>query len=241
MHRQLFGLLILLTNVWGAESAQGGFVFVSSRAAIGGTDVIDWATLGAPGDQLTNLNPLPVTSNNGVNVDVTMAVGWFQLVKQPGWVGNFDPSDTLLWTNGFGNFGYSGYGMAGPMTLTFDQTLAAAGMQVQGNLHGPFTARIQALDALGNVLASFDSNGLSNGANNNSAIFVGIAATDGDTFSQLRLGLIAGSGDFAVNQVDFATASAVPEPASLTLFSLGGLGLAVARRRRPLPATSDRR
>ena len=99
-------------------------------------------------------------------------------------------------------------------------------MQVQRNNPGTFTALIEALDAGGNVLASFTEIGNSTTAHDGSAIFIGVQSTSAD-IHQIRIG-ITSVQDFAINRFDFTPglqATPVPAPPALTLLGTAAVSL----------------
>jgi hypothetical protein len=105
-----------------------------------------------------------------------------------------------------------------PTTLDFGATaVAAGGAQIQSSRYGKFTAQVQALDASGNVLASFTEVGDSTGAGDNSAIFIGISSSSAN-IHQIALSLTHAvlhlTGDFAINQFDFRTGPLAATPAA---------------------------
>src|SRR5262249_27221668 len=145
---------------------------VTSRSALAGTDSIDW---GQFGDAFAGVpNPSTATSAGGVSVTVSQAGGDFERRDQSsgGWNGNFSDGEKLLWTRDGGN---------GPMTLDFGSHLVnRGGANIQRDIFGDFTATIEALDAMGNVLASFTEAGTSNDHADGSAIFIGIKSDNVD-------------------------------------------------------------
>jgi hypothetical protein len=200
---------------------------VTSRDALGATDSLSWGSLPKGG-------PFPggfaIATDAGLYL--TVVGGPFQHIDQSsGWNGNFTPGDALLDNTGHG-----------PVMLSFTQPyVTAVGTQIQGGAFGPFTARIEALDAANNVLASFTFDGVSSAAADGSAPFIGIRSDE--PFARVRFSLAWASDDpasFAINRVDVAHGAViVPEPGAFVLAGLGaGLltcGVGSRWRRRSAP------
>ena len=211
MRQWIRGVVALAVVGAAAGSGEAGFVLLNSRAT-GGADSIGFGQLGANG---MVANPSSVTSAGGVGASVSKASGDFQLSTQgagSGFAGNFASGDRVLST---------ATAAGGPLTIDFADAFAvtSAGSQFQTNFYGAFTARVEALSALGAVLASFTFSGNSNDANDNSAVFAGIRATEGDHFDKLRFTGLTAAGqpnNFSINQVSL---------------SAGAAGLGLARRR----------
>jgi hypothetical protein len=209
------GLVLALSG-----PAQASLTEVTSRAALGGTDFVDWGQLGA------SFTPVPsgstVTSNLGRTLTITDDLGGPMQRRDQGngWNGNFAPGDHLLWMNSPGQ---------GPLTLTISglPLLSAIGTQIQADFFGAFTAKIEAFDSSHTSLGSFTEDGNSQPTNDNSAIFLGVRSSSADIAS-IVYSLTAATNDvrdFAINQLDFSS-QAVPEPS--TLVSLGVMGLCAA-------------
>jgi hypothetical protein len=220
------GLLLALSS-----QAQASLSLVTSRGALGGTDFVDWGTLGPAFTDV--LNGSTVTSNLGRTLSITDDLGGNMQRRDQGtgWNGNFAPGDHLLWMNQPGQ---------GPLTLTISglPLLSAIGSQIQADFFGAFTAKIEAFDSAHNSLGSFTEDGVSNANGDNSAIFLGVRSTSADIASIVYslTAAVNDTRDFAINQLDF-TSQAVPEPS--TLVSLGLMGLCTAGfalRRRILTA-----
>jgi hypothetical protein len=207
--------------------ATADFMLVTSRAALGGTDLIDWGQLGPPTPPHAEVpNPSQVVSNGGVSFTITETSPGlnFARVDQgagPGigpWFGNFAPGDHLLYTGTF--YG----GGSGPISLSSNgPALYAMGAQIDTFLFGLVQATIVALDANGRIVGEVSANGINNGQADNSALFIGIRSTI--PFTTVDFG--AAGNNLAINQVSLSTspAATVPEPASVILLALGAVGL----------------
>jgi hypothetical protein len=192
-----------------------GFSLVTSRTALAGTDSVDWSTLFPT---TSPVNPFTILSTAGRSISVSKAIaGNFATnVECPaspgcGWGGNFAPGDTILLTNASGSFLTKS---DNPITLNFGTTaVAAGGAQIQTEVQDPFTAKVEAFDANGVRLASFTEHGNSTGAEDNSAIFIGISSTSAN-ISRIALSISAGDfkGDFAINKFDFRTSPVAAGP-----------------------------
>lgn len=205
---------------------------VSSRAALGGNDTLDW---GVAGPSFANLgNPFSVTSNGGIGVTVSKSSGTFRRMTQDAsqnttgsWLGNFAAGDSVLWTD------TTLTGGPGPVDITFGAAVGGAGLQVMANIDGAFDGTIDAFDAANNPIFHGTFAGFGSNLQDNSAVFVGVK---NNIANIKRLRINAGTGDFAVNKLSLVqdSAAVVPEPASLALALPGVLpiGLMALRRRK---------
>lgn len=231
-------------------ASASSLTLVTSRAAIGGTDSIDWGQLGAAISEVPN--PSTVTSSGGLNAIVSKPTAAHGLSRvdqiaggqppsTPGWKGNFAVGDHLL-TPFFGE--------AGPITIDFGSHLVAGGgVQINSEnfdsttqtfLPGPFTASVEAFDGTGTSLGTFTEVGNETYTANNTAIFIGVLSSQ-QNIRKLVFGVTQQLGnepDFAINALSIADSPpANPAPTPLAACGgsalLSGLALVAAVRRRP--------
>lgn len=231
--------IAFLGLILAACSGQAPAGIILSRAALNGTDFVDWSTLGPAALIPSISNPAAFISNGGVNgiVSVTTGDPFGRRDQDPPlvqnfWSGNFNPGDHLLWT---------ATDMLGQnsvkMILDFgSQGITRGGAQIQPSYTGGnFEARISAFDLNDVLLGSYTRFGVSDQGYDNSAIFVGVEGIG--VIHKIEFSLESApsdnTGGFAINQFDFSP-TAVPEPSSLALCGIGAIGLFIrtARRRR---------
>ena len=226
----VLGLCLVLGS---AATSNAAVVGVTSFADLGADDSLDWGQLG-PATTWIN-KPATVTSGwGGLTASVDTAGTGFQRIDQgsPAFNGNFAAGTALLWTSGQGP----------DITIDLSQPVYGAGAQIQSNWYGAFTAQIQELDGIGNVIASFTENGLSNAQADGSAIFIGLKSSLQD-ITRLRFILTSASkapNDFAIGPVALAKCAAVPEPATWVTLLTGfaGLGAMLRAKRRAKARTA---
>jgi hypothetical protein len=201
------------------------YSLVTSRTALAGTDSINWGTPGPAGTVVSNPFTILSTGGRSITVSQPAVFGGFAVFEQTppttaaSWNGNFAPGDLLLYG------GLRGSKKSDPYTLNFGSAaVAAAGAQIESDYDGKFTAQVQALDANGNVLASFTENGNATQAADNSAIFIGISSTSANIY-QIALSLTKAPsntiGDFAINEFDFRTSPLAAGAPAATSASAG--------------------
>lgn len=236
--------IAFLGLILAACSGQSHAGIILSRAALNGTDFVDWSTLG-PKDYTPSVpNPSPFTSHGGVHGIVSLTTSNLMgrreqdgAVPPDSWDGNFNPGDPVLWT---GTVGYGPNSVG--MILDFgSQGITRGGAQIQSAYLQDFVARISAFDANNVLLGTYSTAGFSDVLHDNSAIFLGVEGIG--IIHKIEFSLDSAPGDitgsFAINQFDFSP-TAVPEPSSLALCGIGAIGLFIrtARRRRNTQLTS---
>ena len=213
-------------------SMQAQAALVTSRAALGGNDFVDWGQLGPSGTE-TSSNSFAATSNLGVATMVRKPANTFFTFNAADYGGNLG-----------GNVLFSNFepGSVSPFSMVFGSSQARVGAQIQANDFGAFTGRISVFDIANMLLETHDVDGLSDGNQDNSAIFLGVTRASAD-IGRLQFSLVgAQNAEFAINRLDLNAqgtggggggggTNPAPEPASLALVGLGLLGLLGSRSR----------
>ena len=203
---------------------------VGTITRAGYNDSVDWGQLGAcnqsvaPTFNATSVGGLTVTGSEAsghVEEDIQSPPG----CSYDGWSGNFAPGANLLWTAQSLGAG------SGPITLGFSSPVSGAGLQIQPDAIGAFTAEIDAYDGA-TLLGTFLENGVSTENGDNSAIFIGINDLSAPDITSVVIGVL-GNNNFSVNQLSLLTTpmTSTPEPSSVGMSLLLGLGVIGAARR----------
>jgi hypothetical protein len=193
---------------------------VTTRGDMGGNDHIDWAQIPA-GAAIGN--SASVASFGGLTATVSNP-GGLRRADQTGCGGtypaNFAPCDATI-------FGDSLFARPNAVTVSFDSPVAGGGAQFASAVYlGPVTFTIVAFDAAGFILEGYALDGVTTGAADNSAPFLGILRPQAD-IARLEFGAlpytVPNTGVFeavGINRVELAT-SPIPEPAAAWLLMLG--------------------
>ena len=154
----------------------------------------------------------------------------FQTLPSPGIPTNFASGDFILFT-GLRPGPPPAVGNPGPLTITFDRPVAAAGTQIAVDDTFLFTALISAFDSNNNLLGSFSTQGTSSLALDNSAQFLGVRS---DAANISRLVYSSSEGSRAVGINSLSIAETVPEPSNIAALAVAGLGLFVFKIKKRL-------
>lgn len=222
MKKKKLLLLTIAVLCFASFASADSFTTYSTRAQQNPTDIYDWSQLG-PAFTVFN-TPVGVTSFNGLNATLDIGGGLpGERVDDyfGGWNGNFEPGETLVWTQGNGN-----------LTMTFASGVSSVGLQLQADFFGPYTGTINVF--VGGVdVFDYTVNGVSNSNNDGSAAFIGVGDLTGSNITMIVLSSVDqfGGNNFAINDLSI-TQSTVPEPGSIALLGSGLLGIAGVLRRK---------
>jgi hypothetical protein len=177
-----------------------GLTQISSRAALAGNDYLDWGQLGAESyDGVTQ--PISATTNLSESVTVTADGDLFRFDEAGQWDGNFADGDALLLQDGLGeNIPY-------PITLEFAAAITAVGAQIQNNLWGSFTAKIEVFNGT-TSLGAYTASGSSSATTPPAAVFIGLRSSSANiTKAQISVTATPDDllGQFAINRVELET------------------------------------
>jgi hypothetical protein len=217
-------------------AAKGTTVFVTSLAALGANDSATWDQLGSDQTILGSLFSGSTTFGAPIAGSFANGAGSIISVVCPAapscsWIPSglgFSAGDSLIVTSN------SNGGATGPLSLGFTAAYGA-GLEIQVDIPGTYTAQIQAFNGV-NPIGTFAANSNANG----DPMFIGVSDTIPDITS-ITVGLTACGGlgcdtnDFAVDTLFLQN---TPEPASTTLFG-GGLLALLAWRMRRNPASKS--
>ena len=229
--RSISFLLTISAMTLGSAAILSADVVVGTTTRTGYNDSVDWGQVGLCNQ--TVASTFSATSAGGLTVTGREASGHVEGDIQRnadssggcsynGWFGNFAPGDKLLYTGNAFSVG------SGPVTLGFSTGVSGAGLQIMRDGFGGFTATIDAYNGA-TLLGTFSEAGTSGFTADNSAIFIGINDLSGANITSIVIN--TDTSNFAVNQLSLLT-NAVPEPSSVGMALLLGLGVLTAAHRR---------
>jgi hypothetical protein len=221
--------LVLTTLLIAIPSPSLALSLITNRIAFDESDRVDWANLATTPPFTFLPNSFEATSEKGLGLNVNIPPVSFSippitppLIFQTSSIvpTNFANGDFILFT-GFTPGVFPSPGNPGPLTITFDTPVSAAGAQIAVDDTFQFTAFISAFDPDNNLLGTFSANGTSSLALDNSALFLGIRS-DTANISRLVFSSSIPNRAFGINALSIDTPS-VPEPSGVIALSLVGL------------------
>ncbi len=251
--RRCFVAFAAVATALATQGGDAGAAFLTrldSRTGFGADDSVDFGVLGPEGTVVPtavlfstfggSAVVLDRPGGTSVTINYQVAPGTFG----PGASAGFRVGDAVL---------SPGISPGEIYSLTFGTPIRGGGLQITSFFLGAYTARVEAF-GVGNVsLGSFQRAGVTTGAADDSALFLGILS---DTADIVRVEYSSVAGPviplrIIVNQFDFLSALGngpgpkprpefvppppIPEPSAVALLCLGGIGAAgvfAVRRRR---------
>lgn len=218
-------IALTLLTVLSSSAAQAA-TFIATRSALESNDQLDWSSLGRV---FNPLNPdlsafLPETfsATTQKGLDLTVDIPFrpdlgvtppfvFQTLPPPAGIPtNFASGDFLLFTGLNLASGFPAVGNPGPLTLTFEEPVFAAGAQFSVDDTPSFDATISAFDEMGDLIDTFTIPGMASIDLDNSAVFLGIQS-DSANIARIDFSSSEPERAFAINTLSIETS--VPEPA----------------------------
>jgi len=203
-----------------AASSFASVVSVTNPGNLNANDSVDWSQLG--GDLTTVSSPFAANSLLGNLVAVINGNNDFYVIQQGNsWNGNFNPGDTVLHNQA-----------TGAVEIDFLIPIMAVGARFQPiDLGVGYSIFITAFNASNTNLGTVTTTGLSTGAADGSAAFLGVMSSTADIASIVVNVQVDGADNaFALGSLSIAEApTGVPEPSTMFL-AVGGMLACVARK-----------
>jgi hypothetical protein len=212
--------------------------FINNRTALGGNDRLDWQQLASPAPLTFLPNSFNATSHKNLAVNVTVPTIndssitpplVFQTLPPPAGIPtNFGLGDFVLLT-GLNPRAFPSPGNPGPLSITFNTPVSAAGAQIAIDDTLNFTAFITAYDSDNNLLGQFSAAGTSSLNLDNSAAFLGVR-NDRANISRLVFSSSIANRAIGINALSLQNPT-VPEPSSAIALFVAIAVLGIKKRR----------
>jgi len=207
-----------------ATPVQASLVGITSEGSLGTVNTFDWSQLGPPGTELSGPQNVTTTTGGATGTISSSGGDTFAVLQQStSFLGNFAPGTNVLWNN---------YG-ARDIEMSLTYPVSGIGAQVQWigaqpqsscctvqYASGTFTVEAIAYDKINNIIGTFSENGVSNFANDGSAIFIGMQDSVSDIY-KLQFLITESSSNtngLGIGPVSIAGTYAAPLPAGLPMF-----------------------
>ena len=226
----LAALVLFATAAW-ADTVN----LVLSQAVLAPNDASTWGQLGPDGTNIPNGAMATSVAGNAITIAFSGGLSGMTAVQCPAapscrWsvsppaVG-FPAGDSLIWAN-------NGTNGTGPLDLSFANAVSGAGLALQSDYNGAFTASVQVQFTDSSLSAVFMVNSDANG----DPVFLGLRDITGPNIKKIIFDEtdVSISHDFASDTLySVNPAGVTPEPASFILFATGlaGFGWKKLRRR----------
>ena len=196
---------------------------VPTRDALNATETLDWASAGPKGTVFPSGTVLETTLGTPVEILTASTFRRIDQGRTGGWYGNFEDGAALIYSNG-----------SQTIELNPDVLFQGAGLQVQSDFYGPFTAELTAYGLGGSVLGTVTGSGVSSSATGNGrSVFLGFLSESHDVDKIiLRLtSAVRFPERFALDSVsfvrdpEFGGILPIPVPESRNAALVGGVAL----------------
>ena len=221
----------ILTAAGSSLPTLAGVTQVLTPATLAANSSVSLGSLGSSGTIVASGST--ATTSSGSTVAFTAATSLYTVEQSTSWLGNFLPSEDLLYS--FGN-----------TSITIDPSVLVqgAGLQIQSSALGTYYAQVSAYDGTGALLGSVTGSGSSTRSADGSALYLGLTSTSFDVdklvvqllapttklgkFSIGNLGFVEGASSVSLASAPSGGVSiASPVPESTSAGFLGGLSLVI--------------
>lgn len=215
-----------------AGQAGAAITASTSRVSLNGDVLMSWGST-----DFTDVTGSHTVSASGLSATATLATGSMAVFQNAPtgsvWAGNLGPDEFLLATYDVNSF----QDLPGPISISFSQAVGGVGFNVQHFSVGVFTGTLSFFDAGNALLGTVTAIGTSSLTPNGSAPFIGGYSGALDISKvEISVNTVLGNQALGINQMSLVT-TAIPEPASLLLFSLGLAAVGLRRRLKAAPAS----